>query len=140
MSGKFFLDTNIFVYSFDARHAPKQKKAQGLIEKALSSHDGLVSYQVVQEFLNVALRKFEKPLTPPEARTYLDTVLAPLCRTLPTIQLYQQALELREETGFGFYDSLILASALEAGCKTLYTEDLSHQQRIGNLTVQNPFL
>ena len=139
MSGKFFLDTNVFVYSFDARHPSKQKTAQGLIDKALSSHGGLVSYQVVQEFLNVALKKFEKPLTLPEARAYLDAVLEPLCRTLPAIQLYQRALELKGETGFGFYDCLVLASALETGCRVLYTEDLHHQRRVGGLTIQNPF-
>jgi len=67
-------------------------------------------------------------------------VLTPLCRVLPTPKLYQQALELKEETGFGFYDTLILASALEADCKTLYTEDLRHHQRVSGLTIQNPFL
>ncbi len=140
MSGSYFLDTNIFVYSFDARHPSKQKTAQALIEKALLDNNGLVSYQVVQEFLNVALRKFEKPFSALEARSYLDLVLAPLCRALPTFKLYQRALELKEETGFSFYDALILASALEAGCKTLYTEDLGHRQRVAGLTIQNPFL
>jgi predicted nucleic acid-binding protein len=140
MSAKFFLDTNIFVYSFDSRHPAKQKKAQSLIDKALSDHSGLISTQVIQEFLNVALRKFEKPLSVEESRSYLDLVLTPLCEVFPTAKLYQQALEITAETGFSFYDSLILASASAGDCKILYTEDLQNNQRVANLTIQNPFL
>jgi len=140
MSAKFFLDTHVFVYSFDRRNPTKQKKAQSLIDKALSDHSGLISSQVVQEFLNVALRKFEKPLPLPESRAYLDVVLAPLCEVFPSVQLYHHALELQDQAGFGFYDSLIIASAAEGSCKILYSEDLQHNQRIAGLTIQNPFL
>jgi len=140
MSVKFFLDTNIFVYSFDSRNPAKQKKAQALIDKALTGHVGLVSYQVVQEFLHVAMRKFEKPFSPQECRAYLDQVLSPLCDVLPSMNLYRQALDVKEESGFGFYDSLIVASAVQGGCKTLYTEDLQNGQSIAGLTIQNPFL
>jgi predicted nucleic acid-binding protein len=140
MSAKFFLDTNIFVYSFDARHPAKQRTAQNLIDKALSARAGLISYQVVQEFLNVALRKFEKPLSSQECRSYLDQVLSPLCDILPTMTLYQQALELKQETGFGFYDALIVTSASQGSCKILYTEDLQSGQHVAGLTIQNPFL
>ncbi|SRR5258708_21295950 len=140
MSARFFLDTNVFVYSFDSERPSKQKKAQDLIDKALSSRTGLVSYQVIQEFLNVALRKFEKPLTVHECRSYLDQVLAPLCEVLPAVKLYQRALELKNEMNVHFYDALVIASASEAGCKILYTEDLQHNQRIAGLVIQNPFL
>ena len=140
MSAKFFLDTNIFVYSFDSRHPAKQQKAQALIDKALTEHAGVIGTQVVQEFLNVALRKFEKPLSAQECRSYLDQVLNPLCDVIPSMNLYRQALEVKEETGFGFYDSMIVASAVQGGCKTLYTEDLQNEQRVAGLTIQNPFL
>jgi predicted nucleic acid-binding protein len=139
MNGKFFLDTNIFVYSFDSRYPAKQQKAQRLIDKALADHAGLISYQVVQEFLHVALRKFEKPLSSQECRSYLDQVLSPLCDVLPSMNLFRQALEVKEESGFGFYDSLIVASAVQGGCKTLYTEDLQNGQHVAGLTIQNPF-
>src|SRR3990167_1208448 len=107
MSAKFFLDTNIFVYSFDRRSAAKQKKAQALIEQALTNHVGVISFQVVQEFLNVALRKFETPFSAAESRIYLDNILQPLCEILPGMELYHNALSVQEETGYGFYDSLI---------------------------------
>jgi len=138
MPDKFFLDTNIFVYSFDSRYPAKQKKAQQLIEKALSGRNGFVSYQVIQEFINVALRKFEKPLTVHECRAYLDDVLWPLCDGLPTLGLYRRALELKDEMTVHFYDALIIASASEIGCKILYTEDLHNNQHISGLTIQNP--
>ena len=140
MSGKYFLDTNIFVYSFDSRHPGKQRVAQGLINQALSKNTGFISFQVVQEFLNVALRKFEKPLTASEGHAYLDEVLSPLCDVLPSIALYRQALTLQSESGFGFYDSLIVTSASQGGSKILYTEDLQHGQRVAGLSIQNPFL
>jgi predicted nucleic acid-binding protein len=140
MSARFFLDTNILVYSFDASSPAKQKKARDLIDRALSTRGGLISYQVVQEFLNVALRKFETPLTPHEGRSYLEQVLAPLCEVFPTMRLYQRALDLKNEMNIHFYDALVIASASEAGCKILYTEDLQHDQRVVGLVIQNPFL
>ena len=139
MSDKFFLDTNILVYSFDSREKSKRKVAQELIESAFSGHLGVISYQVVQEFLSVALRKFEKPFSAKEARGYLDQVLNPLCEIFPSADLYRNSLEIKESAGFSFYDALIVASALQAGCKTIYSENLQGGQRISGLTIQNPF-
>lgn len=140
LHGKFFLDTNILVYSFDSSAPAKQQIARQLIETALSSQMGVVSSQVVQEFLNVAQRKFAKPMSVTEARTYLNNVLLPLCQHFPSINLYDKALLLREETGYSFYDSLIVASAIEMGCKTLLSEDMQDGRIIHNLTILNPFL
>ena len=58
MSARFFLDTNIFVYSFDRGSAAKSRRATQLIREAVSTRKGIVSYQVVQEFFNLALRRF----------------------------------------------------------------------------------
>ncbi|HEY4902799.1 MAG TPA: hypothetical protein VIH89_04940 [Candidatus Sulfotelmatobacter sp.] len=58
MSGRFFLDTNIFVYTFDVKASAKTKQAVQLIREAVDTGRGIVSYQVVQEFFNVALRRF----------------------------------------------------------------------------------
>lgn len=136
---RYFLDTNIFVYSFDVRQPAKQKRAQSLIDRALSDHTGLISSQVVQEFLSVALRKFEKPMAVQEARSYLDNVLDPLCEVFPTIRLYQHALELAREAHLSFYDALVVSAASEAGCEILYTEDLQPGQRLTGLMIKNPF-
>jgi len=139
MNGKFFLDTNILVYTFDATVLVKQQIARELVSTALNLQQGIISYQVVQEFLNVATRKFSLPLTLADANTYLDKVLTPLCEIFPCMNYYSKALEISERWGFSLYDSLIVTASLEAGCETLYTEDLQHGQMIQGLTIINPF-
>ena len=139
LRGKFFLDTNIIVYSFDHQAPKKQQTARQLIEIALSSQMGVISSQVVQEFLNVAQQKFAKPMGIAEARRYLSDVLLPLCRHFSSISLYDRALLLREETSYSFYDSLIVAAAIETECKTLLSEDLQDGRIIQGVTILNPF-
>ena len=58
----------------------------------------------------------------------------------PTAALYQSAVSFQSRYGFSFYDSLIVAAALEAGCTRLYSEDLQHGQQIQRLTILNPFV
>jgi len=139
MSDKFFLDTNIFVYSFDSSNSKKQKKANELIKTALENHSGCISFQVIQEFMNVATGKFAVPLSIPDCEKYLSAVLSPLCEVFATIELYVRSLDVMERWQFSFYDSLIVAAALQANCSILYSEDLQHEQKIEDITVQNPF-
>lgn len=134
----FFLDTNVLVYTFDKTAPEKQATAQQLLERALSG-DGCISFQVMQEFLNLALRKFDPPLTIAQAKRYVQTTLEPLCLVYADVDLYQRALDVRERWHFSFYDSLIVAAALEAHCTVLYSEDLQHNQKVGALTIINPF-
>ncbi len=140
MSAKFFLDTNVLVYTFDTREPVKQARARELVETALSGARGLISYQVVQEFLNVATRRFERPLSPTDAELYLNQVLSPLCEVFPSTGLYRSALGVAARLQLAFYDSLIVAGALSRGCRVLYSEDLQHGQRIEGLAIVNPFL
>lgn len=139
MSAKFFLDTNIFIYSFDSEARDKQKIAMDLIAKALENQNGMISYQVIQEFLNVATRKFAIPLSTHDAKYYLENVLDPLCQIYPSLSLYDEALTLSKRTKYSFYDSLILASALAGDCQEIYTEDLQDNHHISGLTIINPF-
>lgn len=139
MSAEFFLDTNILVYTFDAARPAKQAKARELVENALEHQTGVISYQVVQEMLNVATRKFARPLGPQKAQRYLTEVLEPLCAVFASIDLYGKALALQERWRYSLYDCLIIASALQAGCRTLYSEDLQHGQSIETLTIIDPF-
>jgi predicted nucleic acid-binding protein len=140
MSDKFFLDTNIFVYTFDDGDLGKRDRARTLVAEALSESRGIISYQVIQEFLNAALRKFAKPLTAADAERYLKVVLEPLCAVFAGFDLYHQAIDITERWKYSFYDSLIIASAHQAGCSVLYSEDLQHGQKIGNLRILNPFV
>lgn len=126
-----FLDTNILVY------------AQGVGEKSETARavilsGGVISVQVLNEFVNVLRRKFRLDWDAIEdavadVRTALDPVAA------IDVSTHTDAVALARSYGFSFYDSLIVAAALAAGCDTLLTEDLQAGQRIGSLTVINPF-
>ena len=137
MSVENFLDTNVFVYLFDETDGDKRERAERLVQQALERETGCISYQVVQETINVITRKLDAALE--KARQLLDRVLMPLWRVNPTRTLYQRGLDLQTRYRLSFYDSLIVAAALEAGCKTLYSEDLQHGQRIEGVAITNPF-
>ena len=124
MNERFFLDTNVLVYTFDVKAPRKQKVARDLVARALKDRDGIISYQVTQEFLNVALRKFTRPMSSSEAQTYLRRVLMPLCEVFPDAELYSGALSIASQAGWTFYDSLIVASAAAGKCRVLFSEDL----------------
>jgi predicted nucleic acid-binding protein len=134
-----FIDSNVFVYLFDETDDRKRRIAEQLVEGALREADGCISYQVVQEVLNVVTRRFEPPASADDARMLLDRVLLPLWRVMPSQALYQRALDLQDRYRYGFYDSLIIAGALEFGCTRLYSEDLRSGQVIEHLTIENPF-
>lgn len=139
MSAKFFLDTNILIYTFDVTSPKKQQRACDLVEEALSTSNGVISFQVIQEFLNVATRKFVKPLNFEDCQTYLRSVLLPLCEVFPSATLYESALTIMQRWQYSFYDTMIIAAAMQADCTVLYTEDLQHAQRIHSLSIVNPF-
>jgi predicted nucleic acid-binding protein len=140
MSARFFLDTNLFVYTFDAKAPAKAKKAAQLIRRAADTGEGIISYQVVQEFFNVALRRFLNPMSVLEAEQYLITVLRPLLAVHSSPALYFAALRIAENYKASWYDSLILAAALEGGCEKIYSEDFQHRQNIEGLRIENPFV
>jgi predicted nucleic acid-binding protein len=119
MSARFFLDTNIFVYSLDLTAPRKAKRAAQLIRDGLETGNGIVSYQVVQEYLN--------------------TVFRPLLAIQSSPSLFMEAFQVYSHHRLGWYDSLIVAAAEQGGCSVLYTEDLQHGRRIGNLKIEDPF-
>ena len=139
MSGADFLDSNVLVYLFDPADARRRGIAEHLVSRAHHEGTAIVSFQVVQETLNVLTRKLRPAMSPEDARRALQSVLAPLWRVQPSAELYTHALVLQERYQFSFYDSLIVAAALEAGCTRLLSEDLQHGQRIEGLTIKNPF-
>lgn len=139
-NARFFLDTNIFVYSFDRSAPAKSLRATELIRRAVATGKGIVSYQVVQEFFNVALRRFTQPLQAHEAEQYLRTVFSPLLGVHSSQALYVEALNLQSHHHLSWYDALIVASAIQAECDVLVTEDLQHGRRFGELKIENPFL
>ncbi len=138
MSGEF-IDSNVLVYLFSRPEPAKQAAAMDIVQRGLDG-EGVISFQVVQETLNVITRKLAPEVTIADARAFLSDVLTPLWRVMPSEDLYRRALDIQERYHYGFYDALIVAAALWAGCTTLYSEDFQHGQRIERLTVVNPFL
>jgi len=138
MKDKFFIDTNIVVYALSLESEKKSISKQ-LIKQA-HKKSGCLSFQVIQEFLNTVTKKFQIPLKKEDAQKYLSEILFPICEVFPSEKLYISALDIREKWKFSFYDSLIIAAAVEANCKILYSEDLQHNQKIYDLTILNPYL
>jgi predicted nucleic acid-binding protein len=139
MSGRFFLDTNVFVYEFDTRHRAKTECASRLIRSAIATKRGVVSYQVVQEFFSVALTRFAKPLPISEAEQYLFAIFKPLLAVHSSPRLFLEALRIRQTHLLSWYDALIVAAALQAGCQTLFTEDLQAGRELEGMRIENPF-
>ena len=135
---KAFIDSNILVYLFDESDLDKYHQAESLVNGLVEDVTGCISYQVVQETLNVLIGKLE--IDRHRLDEFMTDIVAPLWEIYPTPELYLRALDLRERYGFSFYDSLIIAAALEAGCTRLYTEDMQHGQQIQGLAIENPFL
>lgn len=139
MSAELFIDTNVFVCHLDSSDKRKHRIAEGIVRDALAGGRACISFQVVQECLNVALRKAAVTLTPEQARSYLDVVLLPLLQVQASAGLYHRAVDVQQRWRFGFYDALIVAAALSAGCRQLLSENLQDGQRIEGLVVKNPF-
>jgi predicted nucleic acid-binding protein len=139
MNDKHFIDTHIFIYSFDNNQPEKKSRSEEIIRAALQTGSGIISTQVVQEFLNVATQKFTVNIKSKDARLFLRFVLNPLCQVYPDFEMYDNCLEIRSETGYSFYDSLILTAAIKAGCKILYSEDFQDGQDIRGVKIVNPY-
>ena len=138
MSADFF-DSNIFIYMFDERDLRKWQIARSLVHDALENGSAVISFQVIQETLNVITRKLIDPVNQYDAIELLDKMLLPLWKVNPSPAFYKRGLDIKSRYQYSFYDSLIIAAALEAGCKTLYSEDLQHGQQIEQMTIKNPF-
>jgi predicted nucleic acid-binding protein len=127
-----FFDTNILVYA-------QQADGKADRARALFADGGKLSVQVLNEFVAVSRRKQRRSWA--EIAEAIDDVLTMVDPPLAlTHDVYTVARELAEEHRISFYDALIVASAIEAGCDILYSEDMQHGRSIGGLAIVNPFL
>jgi predicted nucleic acid-binding protein len=136
MSAKAFLDTNVIAYSFDTSAPSKRQRALEL----MAEKEWALSWQVVQEFSNLALHKFAVPMKPEDLEDYLALVLWRHCTVFPSPAIYQSAMTVHSQTQYRFYDSLVVAAALASGAIILFSEDLQHGRKFGSLTIRNPFV
>lgn len=118
----------------------KQVIATRLVEEAIDSGTGIISFQVVQEFFNVAFRRFTPVMSSIDAEQVLAMTFRPLLAMHSSYSLYARALELIRRYSLSWYDSLIVSAALESNCRILYTEDIQHGQKFQDLRVVNPFI
>ena len=140
MNARLFLDTNIIVYAFDLSFPEKSKIARRLITDGAADKQAIISYQVVHEFINVALRGFRLAIVKSDLESFVLTALFPMMAISSSPALTIDALRLHNENQLAWYDSLIIAAALQGGCKVLYSEDMQQGRRFGDLVIQNPFL
>jgi predicted nucleic acid-binding protein len=129
---KAFFDTNILIYS--ATDDAKKQRAADCLRRG-----GYVSIQVLNEFVHVARRKLRHDWPQIELalglfRASFDDVVS------VTLNTHTAAVSLARDHRLSFYDALIIASAIEAGCDILYTEDMQHGRAFGGLAIANPFL
>ncbi len=131
-----FIDTNVLVYSADKRDLSKQVIARGLIAIALGNRQYVVSWQVLNEFANVALTKLA--MSEDEVCDYLS-YFRRLQLQMPKQEMTERALDIRKRYGIQFYDALIVAAAEAGGCDEIYTEDLNDGQMYCGMKAVNPF-
>ncbi|MCY4128614.1 MAG: PIN domain-containing protein [Gammaproteobacteria bacterium] len=127
-----FLDTNMLVYA-QGNDAKSERAREVVLE------GGVISVQVLNEFTSVMYRKFR--LNWNEIAEAIQDVKSAVDTVLPIdLETHSKGVQLAQEQRFNFYDALIIASALQAGCAQLITEDLQAGRRINGLTIVNPFL
>ena len=134
MNGKAFFDTNVLVYAI-VENDPRKMRARELLAVG-----GTISVQVLNEFVSVVRRKVKMPWKDVRAALQWIMLLCPNATTV-TIKTHERAVGIAERYGYRIYDSLIVASALEAKCELLYSEDLQDGQVVeGRMRIRNPFL
>lgn len=134
-----FVDTNILVYAEDRDAGDKHTIARDLVADLWRSGEGVLSVQVLQEFFVTVTRKMLRPLGPDKALAIIEQYLT--WRVVEnTGDLLRESIRLASTLKVSFWDALILQAARMERCTRLWTEDLNHGQRLGDLTIVNPFL
>ncbi len=138
MTAICFLDTNILLYTNDEQDDAKRQLSQRLVAALTEARACTVSLQVLNEYYNVAIGK---PGQAKQRSIYRDNVrrLHGLCTAPLDLGVFETAWSLQDITNYAWWDLMIIASALKAGCRYLLTEDMMHGHELGELTIVNPF-
>lgn len=131
-----FLDTNILIYADDADAGAKRDTAREILRDAITSGEGVVSTQVLQEFFVISTKKLG--VEPALVRRKVE-LLAEMDLVQIDLALILAAIDLQQLHSFSFWDALIVRAAFTAGCGMLVTEDLQHGQVVDGVRIENPF-
>lgn len=135
MKDKSFLDTNVLIYCYSVSEPEKQMKAQTVANLP----DIIISTQVLKELSSILRRKYRLDWS--NIRAAIEETQTNFEVYVNTIDSIKAACDIAKQYQFSFYDSLIVAAALDSGCTTLFSEDLQHGQVINEmLVVKNPFI
>lgn len=133
-----FVDANVLVYAFDASAAEKHEHAKALMERLWQDGTGCLSVQVLQEFFVTITRKVPKPLKIDVA----ENRVRELCTWrvfAPRAEDVLAAIAVQQRSKLSFWDAMIVEAARQLECRTLWTEDLTHGQRLHGIEIVNPF-
>ncbi len=139
MSAKCFVDTNILVYARDSSEPEKQARAEQWLAQLWVRELGRISAQVLNEYYVTVTQKLQPGLTKEQARTDLRALAVWQPLEISTL-LIESSLDILEQYGYSWWDTLVISSALFLDCTYLLSEDMQHEQQIANLTIINPFL
>ena len=138
-TGPVFVDSNVLVYAHDLDAGAKRSAAAALLERLWDAQSGVLSVQVLQEFYVNVTRKIAQPVALAQAREVLRLYRSWI-RHETGADTVLRACEIAELSQISFWDGLIVASAEEAECVELASEDLAHGQTIADVRIVNPFL
>jgi len=137
MIDKTFIDSNVLIYAHDLDAGRKRDVANAALRGLWNDRSGVLSLQVLQEFYVNVTRKIPKPLERPMARRVVDTYAAWCIETTPSD--ISVAFQIEDESRIGFWDALIVSSAVKSGAGRILSEDLRSGQRIARILIENPF-
>lgn len=138
MKDDIFIDTNIFIYAYSDDNLLKHKIAKNLLQNDLLENSVIVSVQILNEFYSVMSKS---KLSHREIAHFIREIAKQTYVKPIAIETVELCLEIKRKYRLSWWDSLILSSALENGCKIIYSEDMQHGQVIENaLKIVNPFI
>jgi predicted nucleic acid-binding protein len=137
MSDRTFVDTNILIYAHDADAKSKHEVAKRVLAELWGQRTGVLSMQVLQEFYVNVTRRIKIPLPKSVARAVASTYATWCVETTPAHIL--SAFQIEDESRIGFWDALIVASAVKCGASRILSEDLNAGQMIAGVRIENPF-
>jgi predicted nucleic acid-binding protein len=132
-----FFDTNVLVYCTDTTAPDKQLRARGLVAQLAAAGEAVVSTQVLIELFHTLTRRQKMPPLTAQVLTQAYTAW-PVVDS--DVTLVNAAIEKSIQHRLSIWDAMVIEAALRADAQTLYSEDLTHGQRFGALSVVNPFL